>query len=365
MNIAGERVADPPGQRRSLSEMVFDRMLRSIKSGAYSADERLPTEHDLAAEFQVSRPVVREALRKLRDQGLVYSRQGAGSFVRQAGIRQPLGFGQVENIADLHRCYEFRLMLEPAAAEAAAERHRPETLAAIAQALAAMRDATERRGHREDADFALSSGDRARRANNQYFETAMRGAERPHRGGDEVPRPVAANSASAGWIRCLRRTRRDPCRDPRPRRPPVPATAMAAHLRGSRDRLFEGRWLELSSTASSEAAGRSPRPAPSIMSRGVVVHQAADGVGFGGPERQVGCRWRRGRTGASRTPRSRHQPGGLRESRRVRRWARRPSAASTLRGLCRARAEALKASTCGKMIALARPCGRLSRVPSG
>jgi GntR family transcriptional repressor for pyruvate dehydrogenase complex len=62
---------DGARQRKSLADVVFERMHRSIKSGAYAPDERLPTEHDLAAEFQVSRPVVREALKKLRDQRLI------------------------------------------------------------------------------------------------------------------------------------------------------------------------------------------------------------------------------------------------------------------------------------------------------
>ncbi|WP_034854783.1 FadR/GntR family transcriptional regulator, partial [Sinorhizobium sojae] len=108
--------------RKSLADLVFERMHRAIKSGAYQSDERLPTEHDLAAEFEVSRPVIREALRRLREQGLIYSRRGAGSFVRVLGMKEPLGFGQLENVADLLNCYEFRLTLEPAAAAAAAAR---------------------------------------------------------------------------------------------------------------------------------------------------------------------------------------------------------------------------------------------------
>ena len=131
-------------RRKSLSEVVFERLHRAIKSGAYGPEEKLPTEHDLAAEFQVSRPVVRDALRKLREKRLIYSRQGAGSFVRQIGMREPLGFGQLENLADLRRCYEFRLVLEPAAAAMAAERHTEADLNTIEKALGLMRDATER-----------------------------------------------------------------------------------------------------------------------------------------------------------------------------------------------------------------------------
>ncbi|MEI2298894.1 FadR/GntR family transcriptional regulator [Ensifer sp. MJa1] len=158
--------------RKSLGDLVFERMHRAIKSGAYKPDERLPTEHDLASEFEVSRPIIREALRRLREQGFIYSRRGAGSFVRAVGMREPLGFGQLENVADLLNCYEFRLTVEPAAAAAAAERHDAGSLAAIRQALELMRDATNRQSHREDADFQFHLAI-ARAAQNSYFYTAM------------------------------------------------------------------------------------------------------------------------------------------------------------------------------------------------
>ncbi len=158
--------------RKGLADIVFERMLRAIKSGAYKPDERLPTEHDLAAEFEVSRPVIREALKRLRDQSLIYSRRGAGSFVRSVGLRNPLGFGQLENVADLLNCYEFRLTLEPAAAAAAASRHDADSLKAIRQALELLRDATNRQSHREDADFQFHLAI-ARAAQNNYFSTAM------------------------------------------------------------------------------------------------------------------------------------------------------------------------------------------------
>src|SRR5690349_5967592 len=146
-------MSDSLSGRRSLSETVFDRIQRSIKSGAYAVDERLPTEHALAAEFQVSRPIIRDALQKLRDQGMIYSRRGAGSFVREQGIREPLGFGQMENLSDLQHCYDFRLTIEPQAASMAAQRRTPEALDKIKTALNLLRDATHRQAHRADADF--------------------------------------------------------------------------------------------------------------------------------------------------------------------------------------------------------------------
>jgi len=158
--------------RKSLSEIVFERMERAIKSGSYRPDERLPTEHDLAAEFEVSRPVIRDALKKLRERGLIYSRQGAGSFVRTIGLKQPLGFGPLENVSDLLSCYEFRLTLEPAAAACAAERRDAAALERIGAALELMRDATNRQSHREDADFQFHLAI-AIASENSYFSIAM------------------------------------------------------------------------------------------------------------------------------------------------------------------------------------------------
>lgn len=224
--------------RRSLADVVFDSLHRAIKSGAYSTDERLPGEHDLAAEFEVSRPIVREALRRLRDQGLIYSRQGAGSFVRSAGLKQPLGFGQLENVSDLLNCYEFRMTLEPEAAACAAERHGPATLDAIEAALELMRDATNRQSHREDADFQFHLAI-ALASENPYFSTALEALKdhiavgmRFH--GASVKRDATGLARVFGEHAAIHEAIR--VRDVGQAR-----DLMRVHLAGSRERLFERR----------------------------------------------------------------------------------------------------------------------------
>lgn len=224
--------------RRTLPEMVFDRMEQSIKSGAYRPDERLPTEHELAAEFEVSRPIIREALKRLRDRGLIYSRQGAGSFVRTTGLRNPLGFGQLENVADLLNCYEFRLTIEPEAAALAAERRTPEALEAIAAALDLMRDATNRHIHRDDADFQfhLAIG---LAAENSYFSTAMQ-ALKDHIAAGMKFHGVSVKRETSGLSRVFAEhegifTAIAGADAATARR------VMRAHLTGSRERLFERR----------------------------------------------------------------------------------------------------------------------------
>ena len=97
--------------------------LQPDSNGDYPANQKLPSEKTLADEFGVSRPILRDALERLRDQGLIHSRQGAGSFVRE--IRSvPLGFARVETIADIQRCYEFRICIETMSARLAATRRR-------------------------------------------------------------------------------------------------------------------------------------------------------------------------------------------------------------------------------------------------
>lgn len=227
-----------------LAEVVYDSIRRAIANGAYAEDERLPGENALADQFDVSRPVIRAALKRLREEGMVTSRQGSGSYVSNSGALKPLAFQPLETIADLQRCYEFRLTIEPAAAALASQRRSEADLAEIEKLLQMMRDATERRSHREDADFGFHLAITAA-ANNQYFETSMR-ALKDHiavgmkfhglslqtvRGGlDHVLDEHAAifKAIANGEAEVAR-------------------AAMAAHVGGSRDRLFEGRLLDLSS----------------------------------------------------------------------------------------------------------------------
>jgi DNA-binding GntR family transcriptional regulator len=60
---------------------IFNTLSRRMQSGKYPVDMRLPTESELCEEFNASRFTVREALRRLVEQGMVQRRQGAGSIV--------------------------------------------------------------------------------------------------------------------------------------------------------------------------------------------------------------------------------------------------------------------------------------------
>jgi GntR family transcriptional regulator len=66
---------------RLLSVTVQDELRQRIDQGRLPAGSRLPSEPDLAAELQVSRATLREALRALEEEGLLRRRQGSGTYV--------------------------------------------------------------------------------------------------------------------------------------------------------------------------------------------------------------------------------------------------------------------------------------------
>lgn len=163
----GEFRSKPP-----LADRVYDAMRARITRGEYGANEKLPAEKDLSVQFGVSRPVLRTALERLREEGMISSRQGAGNFVRVKRVN-PLGYAKVETIADIQRCYEFRLTIEADVAELTAKRRNQVILDEMQKALDMLSAATGSREHREDADFAFHLAV-ARGANNQYYPETLK-----------------------------------------------------------------------------------------------------------------------------------------------------------------------------------------------
>ncbi len=64
-----------------LPDKIYGDILNRILEGEYKEGERLPTEHALAERFATSRPTVREALARLRADGIIMTRHGSGTTV--------------------------------------------------------------------------------------------------------------------------------------------------------------------------------------------------------------------------------------------------------------------------------------------
>ncbi len=118
----------PSSATGRLSDRVYDHVVGQIVIGVFPVNCRLPPETKLASQLDVSRPVVREALMRLREDGLVASRQGAGSFVVRRPAANVFDFAPLSSIADVQRCFIFRIAIEGEAAALAARNHDPATL---------------------------------------------------------------------------------------------------------------------------------------------------------------------------------------------------------------------------------------------
>lgn len=228
--------------RTTLADRVYHSLFSRISNGDYPANQKLPPENILAQEFGVSRPVLRAALERLREEGLVYSRQGAGNYVR-ASLSKPVGFARVETLADIQRCYEFRLNLETKAAALAAERHNAAALGEIEEALKLLRAATGSLQHREDADFAFHLAI-AKASNNQYFETTLRALREHVNVGMKLHGQSLMTDGAKGLEEVLQEhtVLFDAIGN---RRAEEAAGLMQMHLEHSRDRLFGGGLLDL------------------------------------------------------------------------------------------------------------------------
>lgn len=123
-----------PIRRHSVAESVAQRILGLIKSGSLKPGDQLPTERDLAASLQVSRPSVREALRGLAILGVVKTRQGGGAYISALDavtLLEPLQFFITLDAGNVDALYDARLLVETGIARRAAQRMGDEELAQL------------------------------------------------------------------------------------------------------------------------------------------------------------------------------------------------------------------------------------------
>lgn len=120
------------GSRSStIADMVYEKLLRQIISGLYKPGERIPTENELCEEFNVSRNTLRSALNRLNTLGILETRRGDGSYVKQVGMQMYLNTfipAMLINENSLMEIIQLRKAIEVAAARLAAERATPEDI---------------------------------------------------------------------------------------------------------------------------------------------------------------------------------------------------------------------------------------------
>jgi GntR family transcriptional repressor for pyruvate dehydrogenase complex len=135
--------------RNSLQEQVGLRIEEMITSGQLQVGDRLPSELEMARQFDVHRSTVREALRVLAQRGLIEMRVGSGSYVSQVSpsvVAETMETYFVSSESSYEDVAILRTLLEPGTAALAALRAEPEDLQRLEDALSKM-------------EMALTTGD--------------------------------------------------------------------------------------------------------------------------------------------------------------------------------------------------------------
>ncbi|MFT7594890.1 MAG: GntR family transcriptional repressor for pyruvate dehydrogenase complex [Paracoccaceae bacterium] len=129
-----------PNSSADLSAQIAQAIRDAIVSGDLIVDTRLPSEAELADQFNVSRPTVREALKRLAAQSLIRTQRGAtgGAFVKRLSFRdaytQQITTSTLllsMNDVSFDTACEARYALERACAPLSAERRTPDQLATM------------------------------------------------------------------------------------------------------------------------------------------------------------------------------------------------------------------------------------------
>jgi DNA-binding FadR family transcriptional regulator len=156
---ARSTVAVKPIEKGTLLARLVAEVRGQVISGKLAPDQQLPTEAVMAAEFGVSRPLLREALSELRAEGFIATINGRGSFVRHptesdlvaAFARQLSVSAATAHELTPDHLYEARTAIEASTAELAAGHATPESVAELDQLLQSMRDS-----HSDPAAYTAS-----------------------------------------------------------------------------------------------------------------------------------------------------------------------------------------------------------------
>lgn len=163
-----------------LPDQLFDLLAADIRQGVFATGERLPTEGEICERYGVSRTVLREAVSRLKAEGMIETRQGSGTYVLGPSFRTPFRFdasagGTKDAIVKLA---ELRLGVEGTAAGLAAARATPAQRRRLRQCLermaSAVRNGTD--GSQADLEFHETVAEATGNAHYRLFMDYLRQA---------------------------------------------------------------------------------------------------------------------------------------------------------------------------------------------
>ena len=165
----------PPRRARGLVNEVMESLATSIREGAIKPGDKLPTESEIVARFDVSRTVVREAISRLQANRMVETRHGVGTFaLAPAPDHGNFRISDVDfdTVSDVIALLELRISLETEAAGLAAQRRTEPNLVAMQDMLNAFAAAIEGESDAVPSDFQFHM-EVARATGNRHFADLM------------------------------------------------------------------------------------------------------------------------------------------------------------------------------------------------
>src|SRR2546421_843111 len=171
-----------PVRTRRTFEEAAEQIAEKVRAGELRAGDKLPAERALAAQMEISRPTLREAVAVLAEAGLLSVRRGPGGGMFVASDVVPVELVRQRSsmrLGEVASVLEARRLLEPRVAQLAAVRAGEDDLAALERSIEAMRrivsagydPGDEDRFLQLDVQFHLAL---ARATGNPTVETLMR-----------------------------------------------------------------------------------------------------------------------------------------------------------------------------------------------
>ncbi|MDP9739790.1 FadR/GntR family transcriptional regulator [Peribacillus frigoritolerans] len=143
---------------KKIYEEVSDELYEMIRSGSLKPGEQLDSIQQLAENFQVGRPAIREALSALSSMGLIEIKQGEGTFVKTfdpAIMNHPLSAALLMDQDNIKHLLEVRKILESGTAEVAAKKRTEENLSELKDMLFNMEKVSDDEELSDKADISF------------------------------------------------------------------------------------------------------------------------------------------------------------------------------------------------------------------
>ncbi|MEC1415604.1 FadR/GntR family transcriptional regulator [Bacillus safensis] len=159
-----------PVSNKKLYIQIYNQILSEIQLGSFKVGDKLPSERELCEQFGVSRAPVRQALSALEMNGVIYSRQGEGVFVKNTTITTE-GTLSMKS-ASPEDIVEARMHIEPLIIHFAALRATDQEIEELKQTMKKMEEETRLGVYVPETDEQLHMGI-ARASHNDLFVTFM------------------------------------------------------------------------------------------------------------------------------------------------------------------------------------------------